>query len=82
MTEQTSKEGKRLTGVIVSCSSNKTVKVVVRTLIRHPVYQKTLKRQKFYLVHDENNQGQVGQEVQIQACKPTSKRKSWELVVE
>ena len=80
MSSESVTKGKRLTGVVVACSSKNTIKVVVRNLIRHPVYLKTLKRQKFYLVHDEKNEGKVGATVVIQACKPFSKRKTWQLV--
>lgn len=78
--DKESKTGKRLTGVVVSRSSEQTIKVVVRDLRRHPLYKKTLKLRKYYLVHDANNTGQVGTTVTIQACKPYSKKKTWELV--
>ena len=75
-------QGKKLTGVVVSRSDEKTIKVVVRDLRRHPVYKKTLKLRKFYLVHDHDGKVEVGQTVEIQSCKPFSKRKSWVLGAE
>ncbi len=45
----------------------------------HPRYHKTVKRFKKYLVHDENNQLNVGDEVVAVECRPLSKTKSFRL---
>jgi small subunit ribosomal protein S17 len=78
MSDNKEKKGKKLTGVVVAVSSTNTIKVVVRNLRAHPLYKKTMKVRKVYLVHDENHSCKVGDSVVIRSCKPFSKRKTWE----
>lgn len=78
MSENEVKTGKKLTGVVVAVSSTNTIKVVVRNLRAHPLYKKTMKVRKVYLVHDQDHVAKVGDNVVIRSCKPFSKRKSWE----
>ena len=44
-------KGKVLIGKVVAICGPKTIKVVVEDFYRHPLYKKTLKRRKKYLVH-------------------------------
>jgi len=69
-----------LTGKVVSNAMDKTVAVAVERLVRHPVYGKFIRRTSKLLAHDENNEAQVGDTVEIAACRPLSKRKSWKIV--
>jgi small subunit ribosomal protein S17 len=71
-----------LQGVVVSDQQDKTVTVRVERRIKHPVYSKVIRRSKKYAAHDENNQCKVGDLVAIRECKPISKRKTWEIVVD
>ena len=71
-----------LQGVVVSDLQDKTVTVRVERRIKHPVYSKVIRRSKKYAAHDENNQCKVGDLVAIRECKPISKRKTWEIVVD
>jgi small subunit ribosomal protein S17 len=71
-----------LQGVVVSDLQDKTVTVRVERRIKHPVYSKVIRRSKKYAAHDENNQCKVGDLVAIRECKPISKRKAWEVVVD
>jgi small subunit ribosomal protein S17 len=64
-------------GVVVSDKGDKTVTVVVERLFAHPLYGKGVKRTKRYRVHDENNEYQVGDDVQIEETRPLSKTKRW-----
>ena len=66
-------------GEVVSRSGNKTIKVTVKTRRKHPIYNKVLNYQKSYLVHDEKEESQVGDTVQIAFTRPVSKRKNWRL---
>lgn len=66
-----------LEGEVVSDKMDKTVTVLVTRRYRHPVYKKYIMRTDKYAAHDENNSVTVGQRVQIQECKPISKRKTW-----
>jgi small subunit ribosomal protein S17 len=71
---------KILTGVVVSNSGNKSVKIVLDYKVRHPKYGKFIKRRTKIGVHDEHNQSNVGDVIEIAECRPRSKTKSWRLV--
>ena len=71
---------KILTGVVVSKSGNKSVKIVMDYKVRHPKYGKFIKRRTKIGVHDEHNQAAVGDVVEVAECRPRSKTKSWRLV--
>jgi small subunit ribosomal protein S17 len=69
-----------LHGVVVSDKQDKTVTVQVERRIKHPVYQKVIRRSKKYAAHDETNSCKVGDTVSIRECRPISKRKTWEVI--
>lgn len=71
---------KTLTGVVVSNSGDKSVKVVIDFKVKHPKYGKYIKRRTKIGVHDEHNQSGVGDLVEIAECRPHSKTKSWRLI--
>ena len=71
---------KTLTGVVVSNSGDKSVRVVIDYKIRHPKYGKYIRRRTKLAVHDEHNQSGVGDVIEIAQCRPLSKTKSWRLV--
>jgi small subunit ribosomal protein S17 len=68
-----------LQGVVVKKSGDKTISVLVERRVMHPIYHKTVRRSKKYLAHDETNQKQVGEVVEIIESSPISKRKTWVL---
>ena len=67
-------------GRVVSNSMDKTVIVAVESLVRHPLYGKTMKRTTRLFVHDAENQCGVGDMVEIMETRPLSKNKRWRLV--
>lgn len=67
-------------GFVQSDSRDKTRKVVVEYLARHPKYGKYLKQRTVLHVHDENNESRSGDRVEVAPCRPISKTKSWKLV--
>jgi small subunit ribosomal protein S17 len=71
---------KTITGVVVSNSGNKSVRVVIDYKMKHPKYGKYIKRRTKIVVHDEHNQSGVGDVVEIAQCRPRSKTKNWRLV--
>lgn len=71
---------KRLTGVVTSDKMDKTITVSVTMTKRHPIYGKVMRIVKKYKAHDENNEGQMGDRVQIIESMPKSKTKRWALV--
>ena len=71
---------KRLTGVVVSDRMMKTRVVRVTRLVRHPVYQRVVRRMKNFKVHDEKNESRLGDEVRIEESRPISREKRWRLI--
>jgi small subunit ribosomal protein S17 len=73
-----------LQGVVVSDKNAKTVVVEVERRYMHPLFKKTVRRSKKYHAHDETNafKGKVGESVRIRECRPLSKTKNWEVLVE
>ena len=69
-----------LQGVVVSDKQDKTVVVSVERQVKHPVYNKIVKKSKKFAAHDENNQYKVGDLVSIEECRPISKNKSWTVI--
>ena len=79
----TSKERIKATlyrGFVASKSGDKTVRVVLSYLTKHPKYGKIMKRRTVAHVHDEKNQARPGDQVQICKCRKLSKTKTWRLV--
>ncbi|MBE0568522.1 MAG: 30S ribosomal protein S17 [Deltaproteobacteria bacterium] len=68
---------KRKVGVVVSDKMDKTVVVQVERLVPHPVYKKYVKRRNRIKAHDEKNEFQVGDRVEIIEARPLSKDKRW-----
>ena len=66
-----------LKGVVVSDKADKTITVVVKRKVMHPIYKKYINKTKKYSVHDEDNKFKVGEIVTIQENKPISKTKTW-----
>jgi small subunit ribosomal protein S17 len=73
------KRGTRKTqvGVVVSDKMEKTVVVKVSHLIKHPEYNKYIKRSVKYKAHDGENTCRIGDTVQIIETRPLSKDKHW-----
>jgi len=71
---------KDLVGVVVSNRMTKTLVVRVSRLVRHPRYQKVMRRTKKFKVHDPGIRPNVGDEVRIEEMRPLSKEKCWRLV--
>ena len=82
MTAATSKYGGRKTreGTVISHSMEKTVVVNVASATRHRLYKKTIRRNRNYIVHDENGEAHKGDRVRIVESVPISKTKRWRLV--
>ncbi len=69
-----------LQGVVVSDKADKTVTVLVKRRVLHPLYKKYLTRSKKYHAHDEENRCKVGEKVRIEECRPISKTKTWNVL--
>ena len=75
------KTGRSLRGVVASRSGTQSVTVVVKRLVKHPLYLKRLNKEKEYHAHDEKESAQVGDQVTIVESRPRSAKKRW-LIVE
>lgn len=71
---------KRLIGTVMSDKMDKTVVVAVQTTKRHPLYKKVITVVKKYKAHDEGNDCNVGDRVQIIESQPISRHKRWSVV--
>ena len=71
---------KILQGVVVSTSMINTVVVEVERKYRHKLYQKVIKRNKRFNVHNDLKGIAVGDLVAIQETRPLSKTKRFRLV--
>jgi small subunit ribosomal protein S17 len=71
---------KTLEGTVVSNKMQKTIVVAIVDSVMHPLYKKVVKRTKKYKVHDEKNECQVGDKVEIMETRPLSKDKYFRLV--
>ncbi len=68
------------TGTVVKVSARKTVRVVIERQVRHPLYKKTIRLKKTYLVHDEKEECKAGDKVRIVDSRPVSKLKRWRVL--
>lgn len=64
-------------GSVVSNKMDKSVVVLVERKIPHKLYGKYVRQKVKYMAHDASNQCQIGDLVQIEECRPLSKRKRW-----
>ena len=69
-----------LQGIVTSDKRDKTVRVEVQRLFRHPKYGKIVRGRTVCHVHDEDNEAHDGDTVEITESRPYSKQKCWELV--
>ena len=67
-------------GKVVSNKMDKTVVVAVEDSVRHPLYNKIVKRTKTFKAHDENNVCNVGDKVKVMQTRPLSKDKRFRVV--
>ena len=71
---------KTRTGKVVSNKMDKTIVVAVENHVRHPLYNKIVKRTYKLKAHDENNECKIGDTVKVMETRPLSKDKRWRLV--
>ena len=67
-------------GKVVSDKMDKTIVVAIEDNVRHPKYNKILKRTVKLHAHDENNECGVGDRVSVMETRPLSATKRWRLV--
>ena len=70
----------RRVGIVEADARDKTRRVAIRYIVKHPKYGKYLRRRTVLHVHDEDNVSRKGDRVEIAECRPISKTKSWILL--
>lgn len=71
---------RKLDGVVVSSTNDKTIVVNVVRRFKDAKYSKFVHESKKYHAHDEKNEAKVGDKVVIIESRAHSKLKKWELV--
>ena len=67
-------------GIVSSDKIDKTIVVSIKDSVKHPLYKKVIKRTVKFKAHDENNECNIGDKVEIMETRPLSKDKRWRLV--
>lgn len=78
-TEQKRGRRREVVGVVTSDKMTKTVVVTVERLVRHPRYERVVKRRSKFMAHDELG-ATVGDKVRLVETRPLSARKRWRVV--
>lgn len=71
---------KTMIGNVVSNKMDKTIVVAVVDSVKHPLLKKIMKRTYKLKAHDENNECNIGDRVEVMETRPISKDKRWRLV--
>ena len=71
---------KTTVGKVVSNKMDKTIVVAVEDNVKHPLYNKIIKRTRKLKAHDEENTCKIGDRVRVMETRPLSKDKRWRLV--
>ena len=66
-------------GRVTSDRGDKTIVVEVEFFRRHPVYGKRVRKRRKVMAHDPGNACRIGDQVEIEECRPISRRKRWRL---
>lgn len=70
----------RRVGVVETASREKTRKVTIQYVAKHPKYGKYVRKRTVLHVHDATNATGVGDRVEIAECRPISRTKRWTVV--
>ena len=68
------------TGKVTSNKMDKTIVVAIEEHVKHPLYNKVVKRTYKLKAHDENNECRIGDRVRVMETRPLSKDKRWRVV--
>lgn len=81
MTDQQDRNARQvIQGIVSSDKPNKTITVTIEHTFKHPKYKKYIRRHSKVTAHDEENNAQMGDSVEIMECRPLSKTKRWRLI--
>ncbi|MCA9730504.1 MAG: 30S ribosomal protein S17 [Deferribacteres bacterium] len=74
--------GRRKTriGLVLSNKMDKSIVIGTERKVKHPMYDKYVRKTSKFMAHDENNDANIGDKVLIMETRPLSKRKRWRLI--
>ena len=67
-------------GTVISDKMDKTIVVAIKYNVKHPLYNKIVKKTYKLKAHDENNECGIGDTVKVMETRALSKDKRWRLV--
>lgn len=67
-------------GTVVSNKMDKSIVVRIERTLRHPKYQRVIRRSNKLLAHDPDNKAGIGDRVRVMETRPLSRNKRWRLV--
>lgn len=67
-------------GVVVSNKMDRSIVVVVKRKVKHPIYGKFVNKTTKFMADDTENSCNEGDTVRIMETRPLSKMKRWRLV--
>ncbi len=79
MKEMSRPQARTREGFVVSTAMDKTAVVTVKRRIQHRRYKKFIELSSKCMVHDERNECEVGDRVEISESRPLSRHKRWRL---
>ena len=68
------------TAVVLSRKMDKTAVVSIERLVKHPLYQKLIRKRSKLKIHDPKNETKKGDVVLVAETRPISADKHWRLV--
>ena len=66
--------------MVTSNRMDKSIVVMVKRKVKHPIYGKFVNKSSKFMAHDEENTANQGDTVKISETRPISKNKKWRLV--
>jgi small subunit ribosomal protein S17 len=67
-------------GKVISDKMDKTIIVAVERTVKHPLYNRRMKKTTKLMVHDEDNSCNIGDTVRVMETRPLSRQKRWRVV--
>jgi small subunit ribosomal protein S17 len=77
---ETRNDRRIVTGIVTAEKMDKTIKVTIQRQIKHPIYEKRMRRSTVLAAHDEKNEASVGDIVEVMETRKLSKTKNWRLI--
>jgi len=79
-TPETRPRRKVRVGMVVSNKMDKTIVVRIERTMRHPEYNRVMRRSSKLMADDPDNRAGIGDRVRVMETRPLSKNKRWRLV--